>query len=95
MDKTLQPRYAIKTETCKYSSILRGYNELYICQIDFFLETTNPDKIEIKDEIFLNVITWVAADDIEYNEICSPQTSDSNTSGYYIVRWKGNAYTPQ
>ena len=38
LDKTLQPRYAIKLETCKYSSILRGYNKLYICQIDFFLK---------------------------------------------------------
>ena len=34
-DKTLQPRYAIKPETCKYSSILRGYNKWYIFQIDF------------------------------------------------------------
>ena len=25
LDKTLQPRYDIKPETCKYSSILRGY----------------------------------------------------------------------
>ena len=32
LDKTLQPRYAIETETCKYSSILRGYNKLYIFQ---------------------------------------------------------------
>ena len=24
-DKTLQPRYAIKSETCNYYSILRGY----------------------------------------------------------------------
>ena len=28
--KTLQPRYAIKSETCKYSSILLGYNKWYI-----------------------------------------------------------------
>ena len=34
LDKTLQPRYVIKPETCKYSSILRGYNKWYICQID-------------------------------------------------------------
>ena len=34
LDKNLQPRYAIKPETCKYSSILRGYNKWYICQID-------------------------------------------------------------
>ena len=33
--KTIQPRYTIKTETCKYSSILRGYNKWYIFQIDF------------------------------------------------------------
>ena len=34
LDKTVQPRYAIKPETCKYSSILRGYNKCYIYQID-------------------------------------------------------------
>ena len=27
LDKTLQPRYDIEPKTCKYSSILRGYNK--------------------------------------------------------------------
>ena len=27
LDKNLQPRYDIKPKTCKYSSILRGYNK--------------------------------------------------------------------
>ena len=35
LDKTLQPRYAIKLETCKYSSILRGCNKLYIPKLTF------------------------------------------------------------
>ena len=35
LDKNLQPCYAIKSEACKYSSILRGYNNWYIYQIDF------------------------------------------------------------
>ena len=30
LDKTLQQHYAIKTETCKYSTILRGCNKWYI-----------------------------------------------------------------
>ena len=30
LDKTLQPHYVIEPKTCKYSSILRGYNKLYI-----------------------------------------------------------------
>ena len=34
LDKTLQPRYVIKPETCKYSSILHGYNKWYLCQIE-------------------------------------------------------------
>ena len=29
-DKTLQPRYDIEHKTCKYSSILRGYNKFCI-----------------------------------------------------------------
>ena len=40
-------------------------------------------------------MTWVAADDIEYNTIGEFQTSDSNTSGYYIFKWTGNAYALQ
>ena len=34
LDKTLQPRYVIESETCKCSSILHGYNKYYILQID-------------------------------------------------------------
>ena len=40
-------------------------------------------------------MAWEAADDIKYNIIGAFQTSDSNTPGYYIVRWKINAYTLQ
>ena len=35
LDKTLQPRYVIEPETCKYSSILRGYNKWYISKSTF------------------------------------------------------------
>ena len=50
--------------------------------------------MEIKDEIFLQCMTQ-AADDIEYNTMDAFQTSYCNTHGYYIVKWKGNAYTLQ
>ena len=30
LDKTLQPCYVIEPKTCKYSSILHGYNKWYI-----------------------------------------------------------------
>ena len=40
-------------------------------------------------------MTWVAADDIEYNIIGEFQTSDSNTPEYYTCLWTGNAYTIQ
>ena len=51
--------------------------------------------MEIKDDIFLNGMTWSAAVGIEHNTIGSFQTSDSNTPGYYIFRWTGNAYNLQ
>ena len=51
--------------------------------------------MEIKDGLVLHVMTWVAADDIKYNTIGLFQTSDSNTSGQYIVWWTCNAYTLQ
>ena len=51
--------------------------------------------MKIKDKLIMNGMTWSAADNIEYNNIGAFQTSDSNTPGYYIVRWKGNAYTLQ
>ena len=49
--------------------------------------------MKIKGEIVLHGMTWAAADKIEYNTIGEFKTSDSNTPGYYIVIWKGNAYT--
>ena len=33
LDKTLQPRYVIKPETCKYYYILRCYNKWYIAKL--------------------------------------------------------------
>ena len=49
--------------------------------------------MEVKDKLVLNGITWAASDEIEYNTIGSFQTSESNTPGYFIFRWIGNAYT--
>ena len=46
----------------------------------------NPDKMEIKDELVLNGMTWAALGEIEYNTISAFKTSDSNMPGYYIVR---------
>ena len=51
--------------------------------------------MEIKDKLVLHGMTWEEAEDIEYNTIGEFQTSDSNTPGYYIVRWIDNAYTLQ
>ena len=39
----------------------------------------------IKDAHDLHVMTWAAADEIEYNDIGAFKTSDINTPGYYIV----------
>ena len=33
VDKTLQPRYFIEPKICKYYSILRGYNKLFISKL--------------------------------------------------------------
>ena len=51
--------------------------------------------MNIKDELVLHGMTWEAPDRIEYNTIDAFQTSDSNTPGYYIGQWTGNAYTLQ
>ena len=45
--------------------------------------------------LVFNSITWAAAYKIENNTIGACQTSDSNTPGYYIFQWTGNAYTLQ
>ena len=47
LDKTLQPRYVIEPETCKYYSILHGFNKWYISKLDFLKEATNPDEMDI------------------------------------------------
>ena len=51
--------------------------------------------MKIKHELVLHGMTHASAEDIEYNTIGTFQTSDSNMPGYYIVKWKGNAYTLQ
>ena len=51
--------------------------------------------MEIKDELVLYGMTLATADDIEYNTIGEFQTSDSNTPGYYIFQYTGNAYNLQ
>ena len=65
LEKTQQPRYVIEPETCKYSSILRGYNKWYIAKLNLNKETINPDKMKIKDEFILQGMTHAAADEIE------------------------------
>ena len=51
--------------------------------------------MEIKDELVLNGMTWSASDNIEYNTIGAFQTTNSNTPGYYIVRFTGHAFNRQ
>ena len=60
------------------------------CQIDLKKETTNPDKMDIKDELVLNGMTCAAAYEIEYNTIGAFKSSNSNTPVYYIVQLTGN-----
>ena len=86
LGKTQQPRYVIEPETCKYFSILRGYNKWYIAKFNLKKETTNPNEMKIKDELVLQGMTQAAADEIEYNTMGAFQTSDKNTHGYYIVK---------
>ena len=64
LDKTLQPRYVIEPEICKYSSILHGYNKWYISKLNLKKETTNPNEIKIKDELVLQGMTQAVADEI-------------------------------
>ena len=70
------------------------YNKWYNVKLTFKKETTNPDEMEIKDELVFNGITWSEADEIEYNNIGAFQTSNSNTPGYYIVKWIGHSFNP-
>ena len=95
MEKTQQPRYVIEPETCKYSSILWGYNKWYIAKLNLKKETINPNKMKIKDELFLQEMTQASAYKIEYNSMGAFQTSNKNTHGYYIVKWTGIAYILQ
>ena len=65
LEKTQQPRYVIEPETCKYSSILRGYNKWYISKLNLKKETTKPNDTKIKDDLVLQGMPQAAADDIE------------------------------
>ena len=44
LDKNLRSRYAIEPKTCKYYSVLCGYNKWYICQIDFKKINNKPRR---------------------------------------------------
>ena len=48
LDKTLQPGYDIEPKICKYSSITRGYNKWYICQIDLKKEKQTQKRWRLK-----------------------------------------------
>ena len=91
LEKTQQPRYVIKPETCKYYSILRGYSKWYIDKLNLKKEMTNPNEMKIKDELVLQGMTQAAEDEIEYNTMGAFKTRDCNTHGYYIVKWTGNS----
>ena len=64
LGKTQQTRYVIEPETCKYSSILQGYNKWYIAKLNLKKETTNPNEMKIKDELVLQGMNQAAADKI-------------------------------
>ena len=55
-------------------------------KLNFKKETTNPNEMKIKDELFLQGMTQAAADEIEYNIMGAFQTIDCNTHGYYTVK---------
>ena len=51
--------------------------------------------MKIKDELVLKGMTQAESYDIEYNNMGAFQTSNCNTPGYCIVKWKSNSYTLQ
>ena len=51
--------------------------------------------MDIKDDLFLDGMTWKAADEFKTIRLVHLKTINSNTPGYYIFRWTGNAYTLQ
>ena len=51
--------------------------------------------MDIKYDLVLHAKNLESEYDIEYNNIGAFQTRDSNTPGYYIVRWTFNYYTLQ
>ena len=95
LEKTQQPRYVIKPETCKYYSISRSYSKCYIAKLNLKKETTNTNEMKIKDERVLQDMNQATAEEIEYNTLGAFQYSDCNTHGYNIIKWTGNAYTLQ
>ena len=67
-----------------------------ICaKLNFKRETTNPEEMKIKYNLVLHGMIWAEENNIENNTIGVFQTRNSNTPGYYIVQWTGNAYNLQ
>ena len=51
--------------------------------------------MDIKDDLFLDGMTWTAADEFKTIRLVHLKTINSNTPEYHIFRWIVNAYTIQ
>ena len=55
------------------------------CQIEFKIETTNPNEMKIIDELVLQGMNKASADKIEYNTMGAFKIREWNTNVYCIV----------
>ena len=52
LDITLQPRYAIELKTCKYSSVLCGYNKWYIDKFNLEMKQKTKTRWRLKTSLY-------------------------------------------
>jgi hypothetical protein len=89
-----QPRYAVESPNCKYSSILGGYNKWHIAEL-VRSNDTPPQEVQEMNEMILSGLAYSSAQHVELGEFGAFETKDKTTLGYYIVKWTATPYTLQ
>jgi hypothetical protein len=96
-----QPRYAKGNRECALWPIFQGLNDWHLVQLIRVpskiaaLETLAQEELFEAQVTILNGIAEEMAEGIEVGKIGAFSTEDEETSGYYLVEWKSEAYTLQ
>jgi hypothetical protein len=101
LERKDQPRYSKGDQKCELWPIFEGLNDWHIVELSRVpakiaaLEKLAQEELFDAQDTILNGIAEEMAEGIEAGKIGAFSTEDEETSGYYLVEWKSEAYTLQ